>query len=347
MTKKNGRWKQHFDETVNYEQTVKALIAFTALVVHDGRNRRPNSEFGFGRRMSPANYPDQTPDLVAQKSASYGVVVEAKKSLTRDETRWKRHVEQAAKYRQPLDGWFTTDGRIGAHDVVILVHQSRSRTFARFVDKQVRDGLMIEPDVALVEFNQTEETASYYFFRLERGSISDGELSASLESGTQVPLSAVLKSFPNVRYYDAPAPYPLLLTHLWTDFFADLAAGVDYDEKTRARPIRVSVAKITDELQKAFGSAALRRDGRSVQFPRQSLVREAFERLVTFNLARRIDGGGNDEYEVLFRAFRNDIREKFCQMEARLKSATADQAENQPSLLDNLGPETPEGEKET
>lgn len=333
MTEKNERSKRHFNETVDYEQTVRALIAFTALVVHDGQGRRPGSEFGFGRRMSsvPAE-PDVTPDLVAQRSATYGVVAEAKKSLGMDQTHWIKCIEQAAKYRQPLTGWFTPSASIDSHDSVVLIHQSRSRALAQYVDRLVAEKKIVEPDIALVEFNQTEETASYYFFRLERGAISDVELNKSLELGKQVPLAGVLKSFPNVRYYDAPAPVPLLLSHLWTDFFPILAAEAEWDEKSRSRRVRVSVAKVTEELQLAYGSTALHQDDRSVRFPKPTWVREALERLVKFKLAKRVDEANNDEYDVYHRNLKKDVREYFCQLEAGLKMPDAEQQETQPFL---------------
>jgi hypothetical protein len=344
MTEKNDLSKRHFNETVDYEQTVRALIAFTALVVHDGQERRSGSEFGFGRRMSSASVEaDVTPDLVAQKSATYGVVAEAKKSLGMDQTHWIKCIEQAAKYARPLTGWFTSSGLIDAHDSVVLIHQSRSRALAQYVDTLVAENKMVEPNIALVEFNQTEETASYYFFRLERGTISDGELGESLQLGKQVPLAGVLKSFPNVRYYDSPAPVPLLLTHLWTDFFPILAVEAEWDEKTRSRRLRVSVTKVTEELQLAYGSTALHQDDRSVRFPRPAWVREALERLVKFKLAKRIDEDNKDEYDVYHRNLKKDVREYFCQLEAGLKAPTAEQQEIQP-LLEGLhtGNELPE-----
>lgn len=337
MTEKNVLSKQHFNASVDYEQTVRALMAFTALVVHDGQDRRANSEFGLGRRMScvPAG-PDVTPDLVAQRSRTYGVVAEVKKSLGKDQSHWMRCVEQAAKYANPLAGWFTADGIIASHDSVVLIHQSRSRKLAKFINSQVEQKVLEEPRIALVEFNQSEETASYYFFRLERGAIIDGELSASLETGKQVPLAGVLRSFPNVRYYDAPPPIPLLLSHLWTDYFAILAVDAQYDEKTRSRRIEVSVSKVTEELQRAYGSGTLFKDSRSVAFPKPSWVHDAFERLVRFRLARRLSEHDNDRYEIHHRNFRRDVREHFCELEAKLKVTESESSEVQPNLLDSL-----------
>jgi hypothetical protein len=341
MTEKSERSKQHFNDTVDYEQTVRALLAFTALVVHDGHNRRPNSEFGFGRRMwLMPDGPEVTPDLVAQKSATYGVVAEAKKSLGRDDSHWLKCVEQGVKYSGSLKGWFTPTEMIPAHDSVILIHISRSRKFSKFIDKKVSDQQLAEPKVAVVEFNQSEETTSYYFFRLERGQVTDAGLSESLEAGKQVPLAGVLKSFPNVRYYDAPPPTALLLSHLWTDFFPTLAVDAEYDEKTKSRRIRVAVSALTDELQRAYGSSALHQDDRAVKFPKQTWVRDALERLVKFRLARRVEEDGTEHYDVLHRNFKRDVRQYFCDLEAGLKEPKAADNEVQPLLEGLEGGET-------
>lgn len=333
MTETSERSKRHFDETVNNDQTVWALVAFCALIVHDGQQRRPDAEFGFGRRMSRiTDGVEVTPDLIAQKSPAFGVAAEAKKSLSRDDTHWMKCVEQATKYRDELEGRFTQDGRIPRHDAVVLIHQSRAGRLARYIDEQVSEGKLPEPGVALVEFNQSEETTSYYFFRLERGAISDRELNDYLKFGTQVPLGAVVQSFPSLRYYDSPPPMPLLLTHLWTDYFPSLLAEAEHDERTKARCIRVSVQKVTAELQRANGSGALYRDSRSVEFPKVSWVQAAFERLKRFGLAKTVDGAER-QYDVYHRGFRSDVRQHFCDLEAGLEEPPGP-AEFQANLFD-------------
>src|SRR6266496_1801480 len=55
MTEKNDRWKPLLNDAVDYEQTVKALLAFAAFIVHEGDSRRPGSQFGFGRRMTSSD----------------------------------------------------------------------------------------------------------------------------------------------------------------------------------------------------------------------------------------------------------------------------------------------------
>lgn len=336
MTEKNGRSKQLFNETVNYEQTVRALIAFAALVVHDGRERRPDGEFGLGRRMTRAiDSLEVTPDLVAQKSTSYGIAAEAKRTLGREQNHWIKCVLQASKYRVPLQGWFTPDAGVAKHDAVVLVHQTRARQLARYLEQQVRDGKLEDPGVSLVEFNESVEATVYYFFRLERGGIADVELHQVLDTGRDVPINDVLQSFANVRYYDSRPPMPLLLSYLWTDYFPSFLSFAEFDEKTKTRRIRVNVQSVTQELQVANGSAALKRDARSVEFPKFSWVQDAFVRLRKFGLAKPVDGQSGD-YDVYYKAFKGDVRQRFCDLEGRANEPEPSATEVQPDLFEPM-----------
>ncbi len=309
--------KQALNEVENYKQTVKALLAFSAFVVHDGHELRPGAEFGFGRRMitsrenkvTPSN--TVTPDLIAQKSTEYGITAEVKKSLPQDQTRWDKYVRQLLKYDDDLAGWWTPDGKIPHSDAILLLHHSRSRAFCRFLRKVQED----EPDkvgrnTSVVEFGSSDETASYYFFRVEHGSLHDQELVGQLDDGIQIPLDKVLQSFPNVRFYDSPPPMAFLLTELWMGIFPAMLDGAEYDEKYKATKFSASVRDVTDELQKAYGSETLYRDEQSVQFPRQKWIKEAFEKLVEFKMAIP-PTNDSDKYQILFRTLRGDILKRF------------------------------------
>ena len=90
-----------------------ALLLFSALIVHDGREVREGGHFGFGRRMDTSvNNPvipssTVTPDLVAQKAEDFGIVAEIKRSLSSDPTTWTQHIDQIRKYDDRLKGWWT------------------------------------------------------------------------------------------------------------------------------------------------------------------------------------------------------------------------------------------------
>lgn len=321
MTTKEELFRAARDKVNDYEQTVNAILSFAAFVIHDGKSRRPYSEFGIGRRMttsqnnfiSPGS--NITPDLVAQKSLEYGIVAEAKKTLDQNQSNWISHIEQLRKYDDKLEGWWTEDERITHSDTIMLIHQSRGRPFTRFFQhrKEINPDL-VGPSTCVVEFTHSGETVPYYFFRLELGSIADNELGPRLEDGVNIPLDDVRMSFPSIQYYDARPPMPLLLFRLWTDVFPSMLEDGEYDEKTGSRKIQVSVSNVTDELQKAFGSKALRQDNRSGEFPKQRWVREAFEQLISYKLA--IPRSGEDgKYIIYYRSFRDDVLDRFIKFE--------------------------------
>lgn len=345
MSEPSERVQRALDEVNDYQQTVKALLAFAAFAVHDGTQQRPGAAFGFGRRMTASAQnrvsPDQevTPDLVAQKSGDYGIVAEGKKSLPRDQTRWERYVEQLLKYDDELTGWWTQDGTIPQADTVMLVHQSRSRVFCRFLEqKQSEDPHCVGEHSSVVEFNSSDETASYYFFRLEHGTIRDEELAARLQDGIPIPLDKVLQSFPNLKYYDSKPPLAFILKELWMETFPAMLEGAEYDEKYAATKVAASVEEVTEELQKAHGSDTLSKDSRSVEFPSQSWVREAFEKLVQLKMALPPSEPG-DPYQILFKSVRGDVLKRFIELTLGIDQPAASGADG---LLPFPDPETPE-----
>jgi hypothetical protein len=323
------------DAAEDYQSTVHAMLAFSAFVVHDASARRPNSHFGFGRRMttSKANVVTPsgtvTPDIVAQKSESYGVVAEVKRSLPSDRTKWAAHVAQTRKYDDDLTGWWTSDARMTTSDATLLLHQTRSRAFINVLDDERKKNVeTVGPHTSVVEFNRSDERQVNFFFRLEWGEVRDADLSGRLKDGVAVPIDKVIRTFANVKFYDADPPLHSLLALLWIDYFAPLAAAVAYDENLKAFPIDVGAAAIADELQRAYGSQLLEKDDRSVEFPSTKVVRNALNALVTIKLAMALPTG-IAQYRVMYRQFNDDILLRFASM---LKTPAEKVTEQQATL---------------
>lgn len=314
---------QHLHNSIeDYQQTVRAILAFSAFVIHDGQRFRQDSGFGLGRRMKTSDEnrvsPSSTitPDLVAQKTHDYGIVVEVKKSMTRDRERWENTLVQLRKYDDELVGWWTDDERIHHSDTALLIHYSRSRKFVKYLQEKVAENPeCFGPNSSVIEFVSSREASTYFAFRLEYGGINDAELQERLEDSVQVPLDKVLRTFPNVSFYDHEPPLPLLLTILWMDVLSSSVSDETYDEKISAHRINVNVEELTKELQKAYGSGArfLNSDSRSVEFPKTSWVRKALDTLCSNKLAQRnpdVEG----EYHVFYRGFKKDVQVKFEEM---------------------------------
>lgn len=313
--------KAELKNTVNnYQQTTKALLAFSSFVVHDGTAQRSDANFGIGRKMKTSNknkiskMSEVTPDLVAQKSLEYGVIAEVKKSLPNKSEYWNRYLEQFAKYDDDLTGWWTTNEKITNFNCLLLIHQSRSRVFVDFVKAiSATNPEIISKNTAIIEFNSSDETASYYFFRLEHGDIVDDDLKTSLYQGINIPLDKVLRTYPNIKYYDSEPPTLLILTDLWADVLPSKIPEGERDEESNRVKISISVQEITNELQKAYGSKNFVADSRAVEFPRPKWIKKALDELVRFKLAiPPTDGSSN--YEIHYHAFKKDILERFVEL---------------------------------
>ena len=264
-----------------------------------------------GNRSSPNS--EVTPDLVAQKNQEYGLVSEVKRSLSADASSWVSHIEQLRKYDDDLRGWWTPTESVPVSDAALLVHQSRSRAFLKVLERKINeDPEYLTERTAVIEFNRSNEANAYIFFRKEWGAISDSELAEGLDLGVQVPLDKVLRSSGQIQFYDSAPPVPWLMNLLWTDTFASAYDPSAYDEAKQAVPIPVKTSEITQELQKAYGSGALKVDQRSKEFPREIWVRRALDAFVKAKLA--IPGGSHGEYVILYRIFRGDVLERFVAM---------------------------------
>lgn len=251
-----------------------------------------------------------TPDLVAQKDITYGVTVEAKRTLSNNPDHWERTISQLRKYDDSLIGWWTHSGLIPDSNAILLIHHSRSRRLTKFIDEAIKTNpSLIGNSTVVVEFNLSREAEDYIFFRREWRTLADKEFDAALEAGVPVPLLRVLESYPNIQFYDQRPPMPLLLMLLWTDLFVSLASPKNYDEDLKATPVDVSVDRIAMELQQAYGSGALARDARSGEFPRKSWIRDALEFLVAKRMA--IPGRQQGTYTILYHSIRGDVLERF------------------------------------
>ena len=87
----------------------------------------------------------------------------------------------------------------------------------------------------------------------------------------------------------------------------------EYDEKSNVFKLPVSIEEVTRELQKAYGSGTLEQDKRSVEFPQQKWVRNAFEKLVELKMALP-PTTEQGSYQILYKRLRGDILERFAKL---------------------------------
>ena len=158
-----------------------------------------------------------------------------------------------------------------------------------------------------------------------------------MEDGTNVPRDAVLRMFPNVKFYDAPPTTPWLMKELWSDYFISLREPDHFDETLGAHIIPVTIDAATHELQRAYGSGALAGDERSCSFPRSTWIRQALEAFVRAKLA--VPGGSSGEYKIIYRPIRGDVLRRFVKLTEGLSE---EPRPGQMDLLDDLQENDPE-----
>ena len=297
------------EDADRYEATVHVLLTFAAYVTHDGRQRRPRSLFGFGRRMdmcrarpesecgdvqsdSDEKLTDEelsatgttpqaevTPDLVAQKSPTLGIVAEVKAGMSDSDDVWDDYIGRLESYDTRLAGWWTDTAGIEKSIAILLIHRSKSRRLVRALKKRISEGdVSLSRNTAVIEFVRSDQVDTYYSFRSEWGQVQDPDLGPRLYDSVEVPLKKVIQEFSAIQFYDAEPPLPMMLEILWGEFFGQIE-DLEYDEETKSWPLGITVDAVTSELQKAYGSGALHCDHRSCEFPRATWVRRALDTL--------------------------------------------------------------------
>lgn len=316
------------EEADQYEMTVHAILCFAAYITHDGPRRRAGAEFGVGRRMdvlapepppeedgdesSPVNTEFVTPDLVAQVFEEYGVACEAKAGMAQGGEVWDAYADQLLSYSRQLRGWWTPTSTIDTSDAILLMHRSRARQFARYLEEAGAEETV--PNGALIEFVRSGQVKQFYSFSLEWGRLREPLIERGLlEATAEVPLHTILDSLASLQFYDAEPPLPMMLEIIWGELYSDRNES-EFDEKGGFWPVQAHVPTFTRDLQSAYGSGALGAasppDGRACEFPRRSWVRRALDELVSLELAKPAENP--DTYSVFVRQLGSgDLRSEF------------------------------------
>ncbi len=299
-----------------YRTTVHALCCLMGALTWDpsARARLASARHSMGRRMdtSPSNAVSPsntvTPDAVIQSSGALGYVIEAKKSLPRDVRLWEDDAKQLKKYDDDLTGWWTPDGTVPLHNVMLLLEIARSADFRNYLSSLTDDHKLefVKP-FALIEFTPSPNGKMFLFLRKLSGTIHDPSISQQLASGIKVPLEDVLGDYGDKKYYDARPIPEYTMEILWQHVFTPMKESVQYDHSLRAWPLPVSVSHTTHELQRLFGSQG--GDPRDVKYPDEDWVEEALDAFVSIGLAKR--SAAPKTYVIHFKRLKGDVIERF------------------------------------
>lgn len=156
-----NRKKEIQEEIDNYKDTLYAIIGFMNLYRFDDESglMRPDVVLFQGRRLSPKLKKAEsdveqdksgqsewvTPDIGILLPTGIGVIGEVKTSFPEDRAKWISDFKQLMKYDRDLEGWPSASGTVSSHDIVLILHYSRSVAVRKFYEEKIDSEVRFVP----------------------------------------------------------------------------------------------------------------------------------------------------------------------------------------------------------
>ncbi len=211
------------DECDNYIGTVQALKALAHELLWDDSKKVVLDGYNafLGRRMKTSSknrissQNTVTPDLVVRRSLSYGVIAEAKISVSSDTSKRERKIIEIQKYDDDLTGWDTPNGEIRKHDLILIVHYFHGKKVQKQIQELKRKRkLSFQRNFALICFQRIDQRQTWMSLELLYGKLSDKEKTEKFANRDKpILLDHIVSNqqLGNVCFYDADPPVPLLM----------------------------------------------------------------------------------------------------------------------------------------
>jgi hypothetical protein len=178
-----------------------------------------------------------------------------------------------------------------SHEIVLLLHQSRAIKVKKYYEKLSDGESFFKKPFIIIEFNRSNESKPYFFFRIVSGILSDNELNSKLELGVPVPMNALLSIYSTIKIYDSQPPLPLMLELIWTNVVLNKAIeNPKFPSLTKRQKIEVilDIDEIVDKLYNEFSFKILHGNNTENQLkvPQKEWIVEACEKLIKFKEAK-------------------------------------------------------------
>jgi hypothetical protein len=294
------------DDIDDYQDSVFAIIGFANFYRFDDTTRKMRGDVVVfqGRRLTPSpakavnSEGNQvefiTPDVGILLPSNSGVLAEVKRSFPANEQHWFDDFEQLMAYDDDLSGWPSASGTVPTHDVVLLLHQSRARAVSKFYEKHRGSTIRFQRPFCIVEFNRSNERNAYFFFRKEKGDLTETKVNERLDNGVQVPMFASTSTYSEIKIYDSEPPLAYMLHLIWEQVINNKASeNPKYPalRKKQRIDVEVSVEEAVNELHERFSFRQLHTEAsdRQPKIPKAEWVQRAFDRLVKAGEAEWLD----------------------------------------------------------
>jgi len=290
----------------DYNETIHAIVGFMNffryddkkkiirddIVVFQGRRFKPSPEKSINQKGEKVEY--VTPDIGILLPLKSGVIGEVKKGFPADQKLWFKTFKQLMSYDDDLIGWPSDDEKVDSHDVVLILHQSRSVAVQEFYENNKGTEIEIKRPFSIVEFNRSAEAKPFYFFRRTFGHLSEKNIDEQLKYGVSVPMLVFISLYSEIKLYDDEPQLPYLLQLIWEHVVLQKACEDERFERLRKNQkikIDLDIETIIEKLHKGFSFRRLydKESARQPKIPKREWVIRACKKFVELNEAKWLD----------------------------------------------------------
>jgi hypothetical protein len=274
------------DSIDDYLGSVMGLYAFAESACWDNinRQRKKDSKYSVPHIFSSEDK-KITPDLAVQVDKNYGIVAEMKKHFNEKK---EDQFEQIKKYDVILNGWWSDDGKISNHDIVLLSHLFSSIGAKDTYEEWVKQGNGFERNFSIVEFSYQDsgQKQNFVLRRMDGGKLSDSEHDENLRKTKIIPPQIVETLLSKYKFYDADPPLFHTLLLIYNAILPLLVKQEEFEEATgkKKKVVEISAEKIREMLQKQFLPA-----DHLMTLPKLKWVLDALDFLEKIGVAIKLD----------------------------------------------------------
>lgn len=291
----------------NYKMTLGSMCALAhVLEKHYGAESQIAPLMRPGPRGRDLVADPVTPDMLSQ-GQNVDLVVEIKRSLPNNEGGRAAFLRQIRKYDDDLAGWVRAPR---SHDIMLMVHMSKSSQWADFLDDALKNKkITLDRKVSIVEYVRDSERNTYFILKMVWGETSNATLNKHLHKSIVVNAEEMVKKMSLVQFCDSRPHVAYTMSILWGTIFPALVTPDDH-LSTRGR-------KALDfEVDLAEIMAKIRKSPESLFYPpRQSWITDALDMLVRLKMVERLTGG---RFLVHYKSARSSLARLFARKLARL-----------------------------
>lgn len=280
----------------DYMNTIYAIMGFMNIYSFELKKNGIDVLVFQGRRLDKSNPKGNivTPDVGVLDSENSGVIGEVKNNFNSEEQYWIKSFEQLLKYDDDLIGWPNKSETVQSHDIVLLVHESRSRKVRDYYLSKKDSEIKFNRPFIIIEYGRSDQGKQYFKFRIEHGTLTNTTIHNKFYNLVQYPMDVFVTQYSCVKLYDGKPhlSWMLLCIH---QCMVDKATAdgifVKLGKNTKL-PLKTSIDEIITILRDNYSFKQLTgaHPERQPNPPSKEWVVEAVEKLISVGEIKSKDG---------------------------------------------------------